>query len=209
MIPQHRLAVLLDHVKQSQINNCLYHNTAESPSLYCDHMCDRNEFPLEVSTDLTRHTDEVWYCDFSHDGTKLVTAGKDRTVLIYDTRDFSVLQRLTEHEDGVAFASWSPDDTKLITCSQDKKARVWNVQVGDRTSDPVMALLTSYSSLDWPLHSHDRPPQPTGDRRCLGCRWRVICDGVPRFQLTTLSLEHPRTIFVYVEGRLPSPGLRN
>lgn len=137
MIPQHRLAVLLDHVKQSQINNCLYHNTAESPSLYCDHMCDRNEFPLEVSTDLTRHTDEVWYCDFSHDGTKLVTAGKDRTVLIYDTSDFSVLQRLTDHEDGVAFASWSPDDTKLITCSQDKKARVWNVQVWEFDIKPI------------------------------------------------------------------------
>lgn len=97
-------------------------------------MCDRNEFPLDVSIDLTQHTDEVWYCDFSHDGTKLVTAGKDRTVLIYDTSDFSVLQRLTDHEDGVAFASWSPDDTKLITCSQDKKARVWNVQVWELTS---------------------------------------------------------------------------
>lgn len=129
MIPQHRLAILLDRVKHSQINNCLYHNTAEPPSLYCDHMCDRNDFPLEVSADLTRHSDEVWFCDFSHDGTKLVTAGKDRTVLIYDTSDFTILHRLTEHEDGVAFASWSPDDTKLITCSQDKKARVWNVEV--------------------------------------------------------------------------------
>ena len=102
---------------------------AEPPSLYCDHMCDRNDFPLEVSADLTWHSDEVWFCDFSHDGTKLVTAGKDRTVLIYDISDFSILHRLTDHEDGVAFASWSPDDTKLITCSQDKKARVWNVEV--------------------------------------------------------------------------------
>ncbi|KAJ5765177.1 hypothetical protein N7520_004736 [Penicillium odoratum] len=130
MIPQHRLAILLDHVKQSQINNCLYHNTAQSPSLYSDHLCDRNDFPLEVGIDLTQHTDEVWYCGFSHDGTKLVTAGMDRMVLIYDTADFTVLRRLSDHGSGVAFASWSPDDTKLITCSQDKKARLWNVETG-------------------------------------------------------------------------------
>ncbi|OQD79812.1 hypothetical protein PENANT_c043G08755 [Penicillium antarcticum] len=130
MIPQHRLAHLLDHVKHTQINNCLYHNTAEPPSLYSDHMCDRNDFPLEVSARLSHHSDEVWYCEFSHDGTKLVTAGKDHHVLIYDTSDFSVLKRLTDHEEGVAFASWSPDDSKLITCSQDKKARVWSVETG-------------------------------------------------------------------------------
>ncbi|CAG8208336.1 unnamed protein product [Penicillium salamii] len=130
MIPQHRLAILLDHVKSTQINNCLYHNTAESPSLYSDHMCDRNDFPLEVGVDLTDHSDEVWYCEFSHDGSKLVTAGKDQKVLIYDTADFSVIHKLMDHEKGVAFASWSPDDTKLITCSQDNKARVWNVENG-------------------------------------------------------------------------------
>lgn len=129
MIPQHRLAILLENVKQSQINNCLYHNTADPPSLYSDHMCDRNDFPLQVTHDLNQHSDEVWYCEFSHDGTKLVTAGKDHTVLIYDTSDFRVLHRLNDHGQGVAFASWSPDDSKLITCSQDKKARVWNVEV--------------------------------------------------------------------------------
>ncbi|KAJ5512091.1 hypothetical protein N7463_001643 [Penicillium fimorum] len=130
MIPQHRLGVLLDQVKQTQINNCFYHNTAEPPSLYSDHMCDRSDFPLDVNVDLTHHSDEVWYCEFSHDGSKLVTAGKDHNVLIYNTTDFTVIHRLTEHEDGVAFASWSPDDSKLITCSQDKKARVWSVESG-------------------------------------------------------------------------------
>ncbi|CAL5871465.1 uncharacterized protein PFLUO_LOCUS5716 [Penicillium psychrofluorescens] len=130
MIPQHRLAILLDTVKQSQINNCLYHNTAEPPSLYSNHMCDRNDFPLDISVNLTQHSDEVWYCEFSHDGTKLVTAGKDRSVLIYDTSSFAVLHRLADHGDGVAYVSWSPDDSKVISCSQDKKARVWSVETG-------------------------------------------------------------------------------
>ncbi|KAJ5563053.1 hypothetical protein N7461_001814 [Penicillium sp. DV-2018c] len=130
MIPQHRLAHLLDHVKQTQINNCFYHNTANPPSLYSDHMCDRDDFPLHVSLDLHHHSDEVWYCMFSHDGSKLVTAGKDHNVLIYNTADFTVIHRLTEHEEGVAFASWSPDDSKLITCSQDHQARVWSTESG-------------------------------------------------------------------------------
>lgn len=130
MIPQHRLATLLDFVKKTQISNCLYHNTVESPSLYSDHMCDKNDFPRGIGLDLTHHSDEVWCCEFSHDGTKLVTSGKDRMVFIYDTSNFSVISKLAEnHTDGVAFASWSPDDSKLITCSQDKQARVWNVEV--------------------------------------------------------------------------------
>lgn len=130
MIPDHRLAVLLDHVKQNQINQCLYHNTASVPSLYCDHICDRNAFPRHATFNLTKHTDEVWYVEFSHDGTKLATASKDRSVIIYDTTDgFKVIHRLMEHEKSVAYATWSPDDSKLITCSQDKKAKVWDVQV--------------------------------------------------------------------------------
>lgn len=130
MIPDHRLAVLLDHVKQNQINQCLYHNTAEAPSLYSDHMCDRNDFPLRATIELNQHSDEVWYCEFSHDGTKLATASLDHSVIIYDTRTFAVLHKLTEHDGPVAHAAWSPDDSKLITCSQDKKARVWSVETG-------------------------------------------------------------------------------
>lgn len=129
MIPDHRLAVLLDQVKQNQINQCLYHNTASPPSLYSDHLCDRDDFPLRTGLELSQHTDEVWYCEFSHDGTKLATAGRDHSVIVYETNTFSVLHKLTEHEEGVAHASWSPDDTKLITCSQDRRARVWSVEV--------------------------------------------------------------------------------
>ncbi|KAB8234827.1 WD40-repeat-containing domain protein [Aspergillus alliaceus] len=130
MIPDNRLAMLLDNVKQNQINQCLYHNTASPPSLYSDHMCDRADFPLRAGIELSQHSDEVWYCQFSHDGTKLVTAGRDHSVIIYDTNTFAVLHKLMEHDEGVAHACWSPDDTKIITCSQDKKARVWSVDTG-------------------------------------------------------------------------------
>ena len=130
MIPDHRLAVLFDQVKEAQINKCLYHNTAKSPSLYSDHLCDKNNFPLRTVHELTQHTDEVWYVDFSHDGAKLATASRDSTVLIYETRTWTVLHRLNEHEGPVAYVTWSPDDTKLISCCHDHKARVWNTETG-------------------------------------------------------------------------------
>lgn len=149
MIPDNRLAILLDHVKQNQINQCLYHNTASPPSLYSDHMCDQADFPSRPGIELSQHSDEVWYCQFSHDGTKLVTAGRDHSVIIYDTSTFAVLHKLMEHDDGVAHACWSPDDSKLITCSQDKTARVWSVDVSLSSYNPDPIVTNCYT--DWAM----------------------------------------------------------
>ncbi|KAI9807101.1 MAG: hypothetical protein M1825_005818 [Sarcosagium campestre] len=130
MIPEHRLAVLLQRVKQNQISNCLYHNTTTSPSLYSDHLCDRSQFPLEIMLELDRHTDEVWFLEFSHDGTMLSTTGQDKTVVIYDVGTFEPLHILAGHGDHVAYTAWSPDDTKLISCCHDRLARIWDVESG-------------------------------------------------------------------------------
>ncbi|KAF2871329.1 WD repeat-containing protein 26 [Massariosphaeria phaeospora] len=132
MIPEHRLAVLLDEIKQSWISNCLYHNTAASPSLYVDHNCEREDFPLRPAHELQHHKDEVWYLKYSNDGTKLASTSKDTTVVIYDTTTYRVLHVLEEHEAGVTHLAWSPDDTKIITCSaqQENSARIWDVKSG-------------------------------------------------------------------------------
>jgi WD40 repeat protein len=129
MIPEHRLAVLLHQVKQSQIAACIYHNTELSPSLYSDHMCDRNKFPLRVVRELTRHSGEVWNVEFSHDGTRLASCGVDGIAVIYDVGTFEVIHVLADHEKGVGSLAWSPDDTMLVTCSWDKQARLWNTEV--------------------------------------------------------------------------------
>jgi WD repeat-containing protein 26 len=131
MIPEHRLATLLQQVKQSQISNCIYHNTESSPSLYSDHRCDRNNFPLRVVRDLDKHSGEVWHLQFSHDGSRLATCGSDGTAIIYDvTSSFEILHILADHAMGVCSVSWSPDDTILATCSLDRKARLYNANTG-------------------------------------------------------------------------------
>lgn len=155
MIPEHRLAHLLNQVKQSQINNCLYHNTASPPSLYADHMCDRDNFPLRTMLELDCHTDEVWYLEFSHDGTKLATASKDQSVIIYETETFTILHRFTDHENRVTYVTWSPDDSKLISCSMDHKARVWEVSVRKLSHHRCLKRMLTHD-LEWRLSRHGR-----------------------------------------------------
>lgn len=129
MIPEHRLAVLLDQLKQNQISKCLYHNSSTSPSLFSDHLCDRSQFPLRTILELSHNSGEVWFIEFSHNGRRLATSGQDSAVLIFDTSNFQVRHKLTDHTAHVAHLTWSPDDSKLITCSQDHKARVWDSEV--------------------------------------------------------------------------------
>jgi WD repeat-containing protein 26 len=129
MLPEHRLAVLLEQVKRNQISKCLYHNTATSPSLYQDHSCDRHNFPVNPSYELDKHTGEVWQVKFSNDGTRLATCGGDGTAIIYDVGTWEVLQTLAAHESGVCSLAWSPDDSMIVTCGRDKFATLWNANV--------------------------------------------------------------------------------
>lgn len=129
MLPEHRLAVLLQQVKQGQISSCLYHNTETSPSLYQNHTCDRSNFPLNTFVELSKHDGEVWQVVFSHDGSRLASCGSDGTAIIYEVGSFEVLHTLADHEAGVCSVAWSPDDSMIVTCSMDKRARLWNTHV--------------------------------------------------------------------------------
>ncbi|KAF4628889.1 hypothetical protein G7Y89_g9261 [Cudoniella acicularis] len=147
MLPEHRLAILLHQVKKNQISNCLYHNTATSPSLYQDHACDRNNFPVHTLLELDKHTGEVWKVQFSHDGSRLASCGEDGTVIIYQVGSFEVLQTLADHEAGVGSLAWSPDDSMIVTCSRDRRARLWNSETGEikrilnRFGEPVSSCV--------------------------------------------------------------------
>jgi WD40 repeat protein len=136
MIPEHRLATLLTSIQQQQILNCQYHNTTVTPSLYTDHECASEDFPLQTLTELRNQTDEVWYLDFSHDGSMLATAGRDGLVNVYDTKRWMIVHEFREHERnalearGVCYVAFSPDDRYLISCSQNNEFVVMDVRDG-------------------------------------------------------------------------------
>src|SRR3569833_224005 len=126
MLPEHRLAVLLQQVKEHQIGGCFFHTSATPPSLYSDHFCDKSRFPTEVVLELDRHTGEVWQVQFSHDGTRLASCGADRHVIVWDVPSFYVVFKLEVHEGGVGNVAWSPDDKLLVSCGRDRYARIWD-----------------------------------------------------------------------------------
>ncbi|KAK4542240.1 hypothetical protein LTR36_006893 [Oleoguttula mirabilis] len=143
MIPAHRLTTLFDAVQDEQIVNCRYHNTIAQPSLYTDHECSADDFPLHTLTELKNHTDEVYLVEFSHDGSMLVTAGKDGLVCVYDTTTWRLQHEIREHDRNLAadsskksicYVAFSPDDQYLISCSQNNEFVVVNVREGRRVA---------------------------------------------------------------------------
>lgn len=169
-------------------------------------MCDRTQFPLKVLLELSQHSDEVWYLDFSHDGTKLATTSRDSTVIIYDTASFDVIHRLSDHAGAVAHATWSPDDTKLISCSHDHKARVWEVQSGqciltiDHHHEPVTCAAWAPDGESFVTGSLDRQSQL--------CHWGLrgqalyTWSGDYRVQDCAISPDGQRLITISTDKRI-------
>jgi WD40 repeat protein len=129
MIPNHRLADLLDQVQQAQISKCVYHNPTTTFSLFSDHLCDRQQFPLQTIHRLQQR-EEVWFLAFSPNGKMLATCGKDKSVTIYETDTFDEVHKLADHKNTIPYIAWDPSSTKLVSCSQDKTAKVWDMETG-------------------------------------------------------------------------------
>lgn len=132
MIPEQRLARLLDQTKEHWINECRYHNTHTSPSLFHDHSCDRGDLPFNRFKSLEDHSNEVWYLAFSNNGKLLATASADKSVIVYDVEDnFRKKCTFSDHGSGICYLAWSPNDVNLITCTkeQDNMVRVYDVEV--------------------------------------------------------------------------------
>lgn len=144
MIPEHRLAHLLQQVKQSQISSCIYHYTEASPSLYMDHQCDRSQFPLHIVQELSAQSGEVFITQFSNNGRSLATGGSDGAAVIYDVDTWRVIAQLVSHEGAITYLAWSPDDSMVVTCSADKHARLWR---------PSGELIVTLPECDQPVTS--------------------------------------------------------
>ncbi|QBZ59058.1 hypothetical protein PoMZ_04018 [Pyricularia oryzae] len=162
MLPEHRLAVLLSQVKDDQILNCIYHTSATSPSLYCDHYCDREKFPSQVIQELSSGAGEIWQIQFSHDGTKLASSGSDESVIIWSLSPPRILHTLGGHQTGVGNIAWSPDDSMLITCGRDRYARFWDTRTGtlirklEQFEEPVSSCIWAADGQSVILGSFDR-----------------------------------------------------
>jgi WD domain, G-beta repeat/APAF-1 helical domain len=83
---------------------------------------------------LVGHEGGVLSASFSPDGSRIVTASRDRTARLWDAATGEQRATLRGHEDSVWSASFSPDGTRIITASRDRTARLWDTTNGEETT---------------------------------------------------------------------------
>ena len=88
--PFENVSLLTDHLCSRYLRNSTSKRTRPrrvvewTLPLKCFSRVNREQLPLETAQVLTDHCDEVWFCRFSPDGTKLATGSKDTTVMIWN-----------------------------------------------------------------------------------------------------------------------------
>jgi len=80
---------------------------------------------------LREHTRSVNHCAVAPDGTFLVSASSDRTLLIWDVSTWSVRQALKGHRDDVNGCAISPDASLITSVGEDGMVKIWRAVSGD------------------------------------------------------------------------------
>jgi WD40 repeat protein/tRNA A-37 threonylcarbamoyl transferase component Bud32 len=79
---------------------------------------------------LRGHADEVSGLAFSPDGKRLGSAGRDRTIKIWDAATGQELHSLDQHTSWVTGVAFLPDGQRLVSASLDRTVRTWDVATG-------------------------------------------------------------------------------
>jgi WD40 repeat protein len=89
---------------------------------------------LDLSRELPQfvgHTDTVVDAQWSPDGQRVVTAGQDGSVRMWNSAKGEGTPVFGNYPNGAGFVSWSPDGTRFVTTGRLGLLRIWDVASGD------------------------------------------------------------------------------
>ncbi|MBF8187011.1 hypothetical protein ITP53_14950 [Nonomuraea sp. K274] len=94
------------------------------------------------------HERLVWGAAFGADGTRLVSAGDDGTVRVWDPRGMGQVSVLRGHEGEAWVAAFGPDGRRVFSGGVDGTVRSWDWSAGthrvlNRHEDEVVGLAVS------------------------------------------------------------------
>src|SRR5438105_3726381 len=83
-----------------------------------------------IGTTRLRHQGAIAALAWSHDGTRLASAGHDKTVCFWDAGTGKLVRRFDGHGGAVFALALSKDGKLLATGGQDQTVRVWEIASG-------------------------------------------------------------------------------
>ena len=100
---------------------------------------------------LSGHEGSVHSASFSPDGSRIVTASRDKTARIWDAATAHEIAVLGGHAFNVLSAAFSPDGSRIVTASGEMTARIWDVA----TATEIAALRGHESGVSSAVFSRD------------------------------------------------------
>lgn len=103
--------------------------------------------PGDVRLTLRGHSHEVMQVAWSPDGTRLATASKDKTALVWNALSGAALFPLRRHSSALSAVAWRPDGARVATGSEGGSVTLWECEGGaaaaNPSSNPKLAKLLS------------------------------------------------------------------
>lgn len=99
---------------------------------------DKEQLHSKELPSLPGHTEGVWAVAFNPDGSRLASASKDKTVILWDWAAGKIVQKMT-HPAAVHCLAFSNTGTRLATGSSDHMVRFWDPSTGKEIMPPLLA----------------------------------------------------------------------
>ena len=110
-----------------------------------------------LKTELKGHTNSVFTLQYSNDGDKLLSSGRDAQLKIWDSKSYTLIESIAAHMYAINHVVFNPSQTHFATCSMDKSIKIWDasthklLKVIDKSRHAGHA--TSVNKLLWTAHN--------------------------------------------------------